>query len=244
LRLGGASTPAGPVDAANLSLWGVFRPHTAREALADAYGRAIAKEFGAILLASADQACLEAKGLDAARLQALGADLLVRYGQKLVDLPSAMVDDQAVGAELAVAAGPKALAELRGLARARSVQTFRDRGRPARLDRTVDLVAEHFDRYLALQRLALARPLSPLGSGSTQLAELNRIEAAEAAAERYVRENKGDRKLQRFVALAEQWDAAFMETLRKNPAARTTPLHAAFKGVEDELAAACVSVKQ
>jgi len=44
--------------------------------------------------------------------------------------------------------------------------------------------------------------------------------------------------------LAEQWEAAYMEALRKNPATRTTPLHGIFKGVEDELAATCVTDKR
>jgi hypothetical protein len=70
-------------------------------------------------------------------------------------LPSSLIDDEAVGAEFAVAAGPKALAELRGLASARSVQTLLDRGRPVRFDRTVDLIAENLDRYL-LRRLHTA----------------------------------------------------------------------------------------
>src|SRR5215216_6759631 len=73
-------TGTGRAWAGGLSLWGIFQPHTAREALADGYGRAIVREFGAILLASADKACLDARGLDAARLEMLGADLLARYG--------------------------------------------------------------------------------------------------------------------------------------------------------------------
>jgi hypothetical protein len=226
--------------AGSVSLWGVFPPHTAREALADRYGRAIAREFGAILLASADQACLDAKGVDAARLEALGGDMLARYGQKLAEQPSSIVDDEAVNAEFARVAGPNGLTELRRLASAPSVKIFRGRGRPARLDRMVDLIAENLDRHLVLRRRSLARPLNPLGSASPQLLALSRIEAADAAGERFVRQNKADRKLQRFVVLADHWDAALLSAMRKTPAARATPPHDAFKGIEDELEAACV----
>jgi hypothetical protein len=229
--------------AGSLLLWGVFPPHTAREALADGYGRAIVKEFGTILLASADKACLDARGIDAARLETLGADLLARYGQKLVDMPSSIVDNETVAAEFARVAGPKAMAELRRLTTAPSVQKFRERGRPARLDRMVDLIAENLDRFLLLQRRSLARPLSPLGSASPQVLALSRIEAADAAADRFVQENKADRKLHRFLVLADQWDAAMLDALRDNPAARAMPPHGAFKGIEDELETACVKAR-
>jgi len=218
-------------------LWGVFPPHTAREALADGYGRAIVKEFGTILLASADKACLDARGIDAARLETLGADLLARYGQKLVDMPSSIVDNETVAAEFARVAGPNAMAELRRLTTAPSVQTYRERGRPARLDRMVDRIAENLERFLLLQRRSLARSLSPLILASPQL---SRIEAADAAADRFVRQNKADRKLQRFVVLADQWDAAMLDAMRNNPAVLRAIAPNAFKGIEDELEAACV----
>jgi hypothetical protein len=73
------------------------------------------------------------------------------------------------------------MTELRKLATVRSVQTFRERGRPARVDRLVDLIAENLDRYLLLKRLSLARDLSPERTASPQLLALNRSEAAEAA---------------------------------------------------------------
>ena len=227
-------------SAASLSLWGVFPPPTAREALLDPFGRAVAREFGAILLASADKACLDARGLNAERLETVGADMLARYGQKLIETPGSLADDAGVGAGFARVAGPNGMAELRKLASAHSVQAFRDRGRPARLDRMVDLIAENLDRYLLLRRQSLARPLSPLGSASPQLLALSRIEAADAATERFVRQNKADRKLQRFVVLADRWDAALLQAMRDNPAARATPLHGAFTGIEDDLKAACV----
>ena len=78
-----------------------------------------------------------------------------------------------MSAELARRAGPNVMAELRKLATVRSVQTFREQGRPARLDRLVDLIAENLDRYLLVKRLSLARGLSPVGTASPQLLALS-----------------------------------------------------------------------
>ena len=227
--------------ASGLSLWGVFPRHTVQEALADAYGRDMAKEFGAILLASADKGCLEAKGLDGGKLEALGTDMLARYGQKVADVPSSLVEDLAVSAELARRAGPNVMTELRKLATVRSVQTFRERGRPARVDRLVDLIAENLDRYLLLKRLSLARDLSPERTASPQLLALNRSEAAEAALERFVEHHKKGRQLQRFLTLAEQWDTTVLDTMRKGASARVPAPYDAFQGIEDEFEAACVT---
>jgi|tagenome__1003787_1003787.scaffolds.fasta_scaffold20927677_4 hypothetical protein len=240
LGIGSGLLGAERARASGISLWGVFPRHTAQEALADSYGRAIVKEFGAILLASADKGCLEAKGVDGGKLEALGTDMLARYGQKVADVPSSLVDDRAVSAELARRAGPNVMAELRKLATVRSVQTFRERGRPARLDRLVDLIAENLDRYLLLKRLSLARDLSPERTASPQLLALNRSEAAEAALERFVEHNKKDRQLQRFLTLAEQWDTAVLDTMRKGASARVPAPYEAFEGIEDEFEAACV----
>ena len=131
------------------------------------------------------------------------------------------------------------VAELRKLATVRSVQTFRERGRPARLDRLVDLIAENLDRYLLLKRLSLARDLSPERTASPQLLALNRSEAAEAALERFVENNK-NLQLQRFLTLAEQWDTAVLDTMRKGASARVPAPYEAFEGIEDEFEAACV----
>src|SRR5829696_5890274 len=163
-----------------------------------------------------------------------------RHARPLRHVPSSLIDDLAVSAELARRAGPNVVTELRKLATVRSVQTFRERGRPARVDRLVDLIAENLDRYLLAKRLSLARDLSPERTASPQLLALNRSEAAETALERFVEHNKKDRQLQRFLTLAEQWDTAVLDTMRKGASARVPAPYEAFEGIEDEFEAACV----
>ena len=68
---------------------------------------------------------------------------------------------------------------------------------------------------------------------------LNRSEAAEAELERFVEHNKKDRQLQRFLTLAEQWDTAVLDTMRKGASARAGSLRG-VRGIEDEFEAACV----
>jgi len=93
---------------------------------------------------------------------------------------------------------------------------------------------------LLLKRLSLARDLSPQRTASPQLLALNRSEAAEAALKRFVEHNKKDRQLQRFLTLAEQWDTAVLDTMRKGAPARVPAAYEAFEGIEDEFEAACV----
>lgn len=219
---------------------------TVEEALSDPYGQAVVKEFGAILHDSADEACLKAKGLGREQLDTRAADLLRRYGQKVVDASLGMMDPNVFEDELTRLGGKNARAEMRRLASDPAVKAYLAKMRLLHRDKVVDLMTEYFDRYRIVRRYDLRRDLNPLNIGNQSLIALHREETVKAEIEALAEKNKSNRRFQRFVTLAEHGDEARFQAMMAygkkhalNPA--INPPFEAFAGIETEIADLCIT---
>lgn len=228
----------GPARAADRpAVLTVLPPLTIKDAFADPYGRVMVREFGAILMESADPACLAARNLPAASLPAFGEDFLVRYGQGWVDMIFAMTDTAKADAGFLRLAGHDALDELRRLLADPIVARYVALTRPAQLDRLVNKVTEEFDRYALLTRLGLVRQMNPMVTGST-LGDADRTEESEESAAAFAEANDTP-ELRRFTALIDSFGEAMAEATDREQLLRHGPTRS-FPGAEAELRAHCI----
>lgn len=221
---------------------------SARDALSDSYGRAIVRELGSILHDSADEACLKTKAISREQLDRTAADLLIRYGQKVYDRILETIDPRTFEEEFTRLGGKQARDEIRLLASDPLVGTYLANGRPARHDRMVDTIAEHFDRYRLVKRYKLKRDLSPASTANEELLSLNRIERVEIVLEALVKKLGSNKNLQRFLELTEiSQDAVKKAMLAKlktdNKRLIELEPSGAFAGVETELRDLCIALK-
>lgn len=212
-------------------------PVAVAQAFADSYGRAVLREFGVILQESADPACLRAKGLEPAALAAFGEELLVRRGQAWIDMMFDFIDAAKAETEFRRLGGDNAMEDLRQAAADPIVRELREIGRPAQLDNLVDRVIEEFDRFVLLNQIGLARPLSPYATGSDLMAE-SRAEPSEDAVEAFAEANQTPALL-RFRELVETMGKAMAAATDQDRLLRHGPGRS-FPGADAELKAHCI----
>jgi hypothetical protein len=219
---------------------------SAQDAMSDLYGQAIVRELGSILHDSADKACLTAKAISREQLDRTAADLLIRYGQKVYDRLLETIDPRTFEEEFTRLGGRQARAEMRQLASDPFVGTYLANDRPARHDRMVDTIAEHFDRYMLLKRHKLKRDLSPASTANEELLSLHRGERVEIVLNALVEKAGSNKNLQRFLGLAEMNHEAVKKAMLaklKMDNKRSIELGpvGAFAGVETELRDLCIA---
>ena len=202
-----------------------------REAFASPYGLALTAEFGKSLRASADPTCLAGKGLSANQLEPHGRDVIIKWGTRMMESAGAPIDRQN-------ATNPfRDAAELDRLKRNAVVQRYLAIDEPMRQARILDLIFEHFDRYVLISRIRLGA-VSPLATGNSDLLGRNPSGATEEALEKFVAKNKSS-SLRRFLQLSEQAELvqqAAVKTVTPPP-----PLpHTFLRGVENDLAELCI----
>lgn len=220
-------------------LWDLFPQETAQDALAEAYGRALVKEFASILHESADPTCLTEKGIGRAQLEQTATSLLTRYGQKVVDNLFESIDPMLARHEFIRRSGEGAPSEMRQLSTDSLVQTYWEAGRRAERVHVADYIVYQFDVYLGVYQLRLKRQISPALTGNAALLALNKAAKDTASPEALLRSNEPHQKLRRFIKLREDWDQA----LRVAIMLAHTPTFRQFGGIEEELQASCVNVK-
>jgi hypothetical protein len=218
----------------------VLPPQTARDALTDSYGQGIVKEFGSILRDSADDACLKAKGIDREQLDKAAADLLGRYGQKLLDATLDVADPEIFEKEFTRLGGKGARAEARRLASDPVVKAYLEANRPARHDRIVAIIAEHLDRYMIVKRYRLDRDLSPASGANESVLALDRSGRIEADIDAFIEKNKANRKLQRFLDLSDSSEDALKKAMIGSKRLKEFSPLEAFAGIATELEGYCI----
>jgi hypothetical protein len=219
-------------------------PETAQGAMSDSYGQAIVKEFGSILHDSADESCLKAKRIGREQLDKSAADLLGRYGQKILDARLDVADPEIFEQEFTRLGGKGARVEMRRLASDPVVKAFLEASRPARRDRIVDIITEHLDRYMIVKRYRLDRDLSPASGANESVLAFDRSGKIEADVNAFIEKNKTNRKLQRFLVLLESDDDAFKKAMMGSKRLKQFFPLDAFVGIETELADYCIAVKR
>ncbi|PIT00145.1 hypothetical protein TSA1_04725 [Bradyrhizobium nitroreducens] len=202
-----------------------------REAFASPYGKALTIELGKALRTSADPSCLAEKGLAADQLEPRGHDIILSWGTRMFESTGALIDQQN-------AANPfPGATERERLERNADVKRFLAIEQPMRQAKVLDLVFEHFDRYVLISGIKLGA-VSPVATGNKELLDRNPIGATEDALERFVAKSKSS-ALKRFLELSEQ--AAFAQRAATGRITSPPPLpHTYFRGVEDDLAALCI----
>lgn len=201
------------------------------EAFASPYGKALTTELGKALRASADPACLAEKGLAAEQLEPRGRDIILSWGTRMFESTGALIDQQ-------TAANPfPGAAERERLERNADVKRFLAIEQPMRQAKVLDLVFEHFDRYVLISGIKLGA-VSPVATGNRELLDRNPIEATEDVLEQFAAKSRSS-ALNRFLQLSEQ--AALTQRAAISKVSSPPPLpHTYFRGVENDLAALCI----
>ncbi len=189
------------------------------------------RELGKALRASADPACLAEKGLAAEQLEPRGRDVIISWGTRMLESTGTLIDQQN-------AASPfPGVSERERLERNPEVKRFLAIEQPMRQAKVLDLVFEHFDRYVLISGIKLGA-VSPVATGNKELFDRNPIEPTENALEQFVAKSRSS-ALKRFLELSEQ--AALAQRAAISKVSSPPPLpHTYFRGVENDLAALCI----
>jgi hypothetical protein len=205
-----------------------------REAFDSRYGKALTAELGRSLRASAEPACLADKGVTADQLEPRGRDLIIKWGTRMMEGASALVDQP-------TAANPfPGAAELKSLNGNADVKRYLAMGEPLRQAKILDLIFQHFDRYVLLHRIKL-EAVSPQGTGNEALLRLNPSEAVMDAQDKFLADHPS-KALKRLLQLSEQEANAQAEAIKKIAAVPPLP-YTFFQGVENDLGELCIGTK-
>jgi hypothetical protein len=205
-----------------------------REAFDSAYGKALTAELGKSLRASADPACLADKSLTTDRLEPRGRDIVIKWGTRMMEGASAIIDQQ-------TAANPfPGATELERLKRNADVKRYLAMEEPLRQAKILDLIFEQFDRYVLIKRIKL-EAVSPLGTDNQDLLRLNPSKAVTDAQEKFFAGHPS-KALRRLMELSEQEANARTAATKKILVVPPLP-HTFFQGVENDLAELCIRPK-
>ena len=210
----------------------------ARDAFDAEYGRMLVDEFARVLRASADDACLAAKGIDPTSFEARGQEVLVRSGTSMLEFANSVVDAARMEAVFAERTGPSGKAELILLRNDPDVKKYLELAEPGKRARMADHIVETINRHALLARLGLKRNLSPAATGDERLLNANPDEDSIEAAEAF-RESRNSLALRRWVEIEDATGEAYaeatdVETMKHFSASQITPTLPA------DLAALCV----
>jgi hypothetical protein len=111
---------------------------------------------------------------------------------------------------------------------------------PLRQAKILDLIFEHFDRYVLIKRIKLAA-VSPLGTGNEDLLRLNPSEAVMDAQDKFLASHPS-KALKRLLQLSEQEADARTAGIKNIQGVPPLP-HTFFQGVENDLAELCIRPK-
>lgn len=195
-------------------------------------------EFGRLLRASADAACLQARGIDPASLESRGHDLLVRNGTRMLEVVASVVDAARMRAAFTARTGPGGTAEFIALRNDPDVKRYAGLAEPAKLARLADHIAENIDRHSLLARLGLKRSLSPVASGDERLLNASPEDSSLEAAEAF-REKTGSAALRRWIELQDAAGDAYADATDQETAMRFGPAQMT-PSLPEDLAAVCI----
>jgi hypothetical protein len=212
----------------------------ARDAFATRYSGLLMDEFAKTVRESADMACLQPKGLDAAKLKQRGTDLFQRWGTRIMERIAGNIDLKRFDAGLTARAGANAKQDIAALRRLPEVQRFIALERPMRLAKVTDFVVEQFDRYVLITRIRL-KSFAPLATGNERLLRANPTEVSETAVERLAARKSP--QVERFLKLSEAAAGAMLEAFDRETALLWGPT-TFYRGVEADLAGICVMPRQ
>lgn len=217
------------------------QPGLIRDAFASDYGKALVAELRKSLRANADPACLKSKAIPESQLEARGRDLIVKWGSRMMEGTTSVVDSRAWSEKFAASAGSDAVTEMERLKQDATVKRYLALVQPMRLAQIVSSTFEWFDRYVLVSKIKLAG-VHPLGTGNEKLLSKDPTEAVEKKLEKFFDGTKSP-ALDRYLALVEKSATATKEAMKRDQIPTGGPI-AYFKGVEADLAELCIGPKK
>ena len=219
----------------------VEQPGLIRDAFASDYGKAMIAELGKSLRTSADPECLKSKAIAPDHLEALGRDIVIKWGTRMMEGIASIVDPKVYAEKFASTAGPDAATELERLKQDAAVKRYLALAQPMQLAKIIDSIFEQFERYVLVSKIRLAA-VFPLATGNENLLRKSPIEATEKKLDKLFATTKSAAR-DRYLALSEQASAATKAAMKKDKVPPLGPL-AFFKGVEADLSEICIGARQ
>ena len=169
-------------------------------AFAQPYGRALVKEFAAILRDSANPKCLKTKGITKEQLSNQARAILLRRGTYLLKRLIGTIDRSAFKTYAPARIGRDGLAEIKRLQSNRNVRAYLGVEKPALLAYVASYIVENVDRYAIIWRINLVRGINPYSSGNQSLIDLDPTEKTEAKLKEMVANDKSG-ALERYLGI-------------------------------------------
>jgi hypothetical protein len=126
------------------------------------FGRALMIEFASVMADSADPSCLKTKQITKDKVAERARPILLRRGTYLVRNLIGTVDKPTFRTYLRARLGADGVADFERLPKHPAVREYRAAEEPARLAYVATYILETMDRYATIQRIKLARGISPL----------------------------------------------------------------------------------
>jgi hypothetical protein len=183
------------------------------------YGRAVAAQFSAALTDSADPACLKAKAITTTQIEERARSMLTQRGAYVLERAVAMTDRAKFKSYLKARLGKDGAAELERLRNDPDVKAYRAVDEPAELAFITAYIVENINRYAIINRIELAKPISPIASDIASIDEADPTGKIDEKLKEMVAGDKSG-KLARYLemfAMAQKpfADAADMKTAMK-----------------------------
>ena len=174
------------------------------------YGRAVAAQFSAALIDSADPACLKAKAITTQQIADRARSMLTQRGAYVLERAAAMHDRAKFKNYLKARIGKDGVAELERLRNDPDVKAYRAVDEPAELAFIAAYIVENIFRYAMINRIEFAKPISPIASDIASINEVDPTEKIDARLEEMVAADKSG-KLARYLEMFEMAQKPFAD---------------------------------
>jgi len=165
------------------------------------YGRAVAAQFSAALTDSADPACLKAKAITTKQIEDRARSMLTQRGTYVLERAVAMNDRAKFKSYLKARIGKDGVAEFERLRNDPDVKAYRAVDEPAEHAFIAAYIVENIFRYAMINRIELARPISPIASDIASINAVDPTEKIDARLEEMVAADKSG-KLARYLEMS------------------------------------------
>src|SRR5262249_45912379 len=125
------------------------------------FGRALMSEFASVMADSADPGCLKTKGITKEEVAERAQQSLLGRGTYLMHNLIGTIDRPTFRTYLRARIGTEGVAEFERLPNEPAVREYRAAEEPARLAYVAAYILETMERYATIQRIKLARGISP-----------------------------------------------------------------------------------
>jgi hypothetical protein len=247
--LGGGTTPQLAIaQSRNFSTYflDVVPSKFVAAALAQPYGQAVVMQFAAALNDSADPACLRAKSMTTEQLTARARAMLLERGTYMLERLISMTDRAAFKNYLRARIGSEGVTELERLRANPDVRAYRAVDEPAQLAFIAAYIVENIDRFMRINRIKLARPISPMASDIASIQSADPTDKIDARLKEMVANDKSG-AVARYVEITAFAQKPFADAADMNVAKKFGPgqlMARPRKGqwdLQDELAKLCVA---